>query len=260
MFDPGFDITPVRDPMGFRYGAGVFGPEVENRRLDDIRKSLMNPSCDGPETVYSIAMDVGKMEHRKILEEMHLLYGAVVYASGRLGDEPVRSQGHIHSLSAFSGLSTPEVYEIWTGEAIIYMQEYADDNPGRCFAVRAGEGEVVIVPPGWVHATINAGTDPNVPMSFGAWCVRDYGFYYKGIRAHGGIAWFPVFDKDGEIVWKKNPSYSDCELTVKRPDRHPELGIVEGEPVYRTFEKNPDTFAYVVDPSLKEDAWRDYIP
>ena len=83
MFDPGFDITPVRDPMGFRYGAGVFGPEVENRRLDDIRKSLMNPSCDGPETVYSIAMDVGKMEHRKILEEMHLLYGAVVYASGR---------------------------------------------------------------------------------------------------------------------------------------------------------------------------------
>ena len=71
MFDPGFDITPVRDPMGFRYGAGVFGPEVENRRLDDIRKSLMNPSCDGPETVYSIAMDVGKMEHRKILEQMH---------------------------------------------------------------------------------------------------------------------------------------------------------------------------------------------
>ena len=260
MFDPGFDIIPVRNPMGFRYGKGVFGPEVENRKLDDIRKSLMDPSCDGPEIVYSIAMDVGKNEHKEILERMHLLYGAVIYASGRLGNEPVRSQGHIHSLSAFSGLSTPEVYEIWTGEAFIYMQEYADDNPGRCFAVKAGPGDVVIVPPGWAHATVNAGSDPEVPMSFGAWCVRDYGFDYKGVRAHNGIAWFPVFDPDGALVWKKNAKYSDCELIVKSPDSHPELGIVKGEPIYRTFENNPGTFAYVVDPALKADVWRNYIP
>ena len=32
----------------------------------------------------------------------------------------------------------------------------------------------VIVPPGWVHATISA--DPKQPLTFGAWCDRDYGF------------------------------------------------------------------------------------
>ena len=143
-FNPGFDIIPTVNPMGFKYGADVFGPQVENRYLRDIRGSLSDPQCDGPEIVYSIAMDVGKCKHREMLERMHLLYGVVTYAAGRLGKEPIRSQGHIHWVSKYSGWSTPEVYEIWTGEAIIYMQEYAEDNPGRCFAVYAKAGDVVI--------------------------------------------------------------------------------------------------------------------
>ncbi len=258
-FYPGFDIRPAEQGLGFIYGPGVFGPTVENRTLDSIRKSLMNPDCDGPEIVYSIAMDVGKEEHRAILDGLHLLYGAVSYANGSLGIEPVRSQGHIHAISAFSAQSTPEVYEIWSGKAIIYMQEYAEDNPGRCFAVSAGPGDVVIVPPGWAHATVNASGPDDAPMAFGAWCVRDYAFDYSGVRAHNGIAWFPTV-KEGGISWRPNPAYKQSELICKTPSDHPELGIVKGEPIYKTFEKNPMTFAYVVDPSLKKEVWIDYIP
>ncbi|MGN1210050.1 MAG: glucose-6-phosphate isomerase family protein [Candidatus Cryptobacteroides sp.] len=258
-YDPGFGIAPLENGLGFVYGPGVFGPEVENRTLDSIRKSLMDPNCDGPEIVYAIAMDVGKEEHKALLEKTHLLYGAVAYAQGQLGDEPVRSQGHIHAISSFSAQSTPEVYEIWSGKAIIYMQEYAEDNPGRCFAVYAGPGDVVIVPPYWAHATVSASGPQDGPMTFGAWCVRDYAFDYKGVRAHNGIAWFP-YVKNGDILWKANPAYGHSELVCKKPEDHPELGIVKGEPIYKTFEKNPDIFAYVVDPSLKKDVWTDYIP
>ena len=179
-FDPGFDITTTRKPFGFLYGRETFGPDVEIRRLDDIRKSLLDPHCDGPEEVYAIAMDVGKNEHKKILIEMHLLYGAVTYAAGKLGSEPVRSQGHIHKQSEYAnGWSTPEVYEIWKGNAIIYMQESAEDDPGRCFAVYAKPGDIVIVPPGWPHATISADTEK--PLTFGAWCDRDFGFDYDDL-------------------------------------------------------------------------------
>jgi len=258
-FDPGFDIRPSESGLGFVYGDGVFGPEVEKRTLDSIRRSLMNPDCDGPEVVYAIAMDVGKDEHKAILDKLHLLYGAVTYAQGSLGDEPVRSQGHIHAISLFSRQSTPEVYEIWSGKAIIYMQEYAEDKPGRCFAVSAYPGDVVIVPPYWVHATISASTRDDDPMAFGAWCVRDYGFDYKGVRAHNGIAWFPI-TRDGGLSWIANPAYKPSELICKTPCDHPELGIVKGESIYRTFEKKPHTFGYVVDPTLKQEIWTDYIP
>ncbi len=259
-YDPGFDIRPTKDGMGFVYGEGVFGPKVEKRSLDAIRGSLMDPECDGPETVYAIAMDVGKEKHKPLLEKLHLLYGAVAYAQGHLGKEPVRSQGHIHAISAFSSRSTPEVYEIWSGKAVIYMQEYAEDNPGRCFAVTAGPGDVVIVPPYWAHATVSLSSEKDAPMTFGAWCVRDYGFDYKGVRAHGGIAWFPVYDSKGVLGWKPNPAYLPSEIVCKSPGDHPELGIVKGEPIYRTFEKNPETFKYVVDPSIKAEVWKNYIP
>ncbi|RYZ17311.1 MAG: glucose-6-phosphate isomerase, partial [Sphingobacteriales bacterium] len=204
-FDPGFNVRPLNRPLGFAYGDDCFGPVVETRKLNDIRKSLRDPDCDGPEIVYAIAMDVGKKEHKAILHEHMLLYGAVTYAAGKMGDEPVRSQGHIHKKSSHSGWSPPEMYEIWSGSAIIYMQEYAEDNPGRCFAVYAKPGDVVVVPPEWAHATISA--DPQTPLTFGAWCDREYGFLYDRVRAKKGLAWFPVMDEKGEIVWKANPNY-----------------------------------------------------
>lgn len=257
-YNPGFDIKATTSPMGFEYGPGVFGPAVENRTLDSIRKSLRSPGCDGPEIVYSIAMDVGKNEHLETLKRSHLLFGVVTYAYGRLADEPVRSQGHIHKASPRNGWSTPEVYEIWSGRAIIYMQETAKDDPGRCFAVEAGPGDVVIVPPSWAHATINA--DPEQPMTFGAWCDRAYGFEYDDVRAHNGLAWFPIVEEDGKIGWIRNPKYTERELVVKSPGDYSGFQIEKGKPIYTQFEEHPSRFLFVPEPALKQKEWEGFVP
>lgn len=257
-FDPGFNIVPKTDPLGFEYGPDTFGPEVENRLLNDIRESLKDPGCDGPKVVYSIAMDVGKKKHKALLEKLHLLFGVVTYAAGRLGNEPIRSQGHIHSISPYSNRSTPEVYEIWNGKAIIYMQETAKDFPGRCYAVEAGSGEIVIVPPGWAHATISA--DPDQPLTFGAWCDRGYGFDYDDVRAHKGLAWFPVLDENGNMSWHKNENYEECKLIIKKPEGYENLGIEKSKSIYQLFEEDHEKFLYVPKPQLKNDVWENYIP
>lgn len=257
-FNPGFDIRPTTNPMGFHYGQTVFGPEAEYRSLDSIRKSLLDPQCEGPDPVYCIAMDVGKKIHIPILQKLHLLYGTVTYAAGRLGNEPVRSQGHIHKISPLSSWSTPEVYEIWSGKAIIYMQEKAEDDPGRCFAVEAGPGEVVIVPPYWAHATISA--DPSQPLTFGAWCDREYGFEYEGIRSHKGLAWYPVIREDGSIEWHKNQNYKVDDLTFKTPESYHQFGIERGKSIYRQFEEDYERFLFVPFPALAEDKWTVFLP
>lgn len=258
IFERGISVCPDPSGIGFRYGEDVFGPAPENRRLDDIRSSLSDPACTGPEIVYSIAMDVGKKKHRALLHSLHLLFGIVTYAAGKLGREPVRSQGHIHKISAYSGWSTPEVYEIWSGKAVIYMQERATDAPGRCYAVEAGPGDVVIVPPGWVHATISA--DPARPLTFGAWCDRDYGFEYDDVRRHQGIAWFPVFDETDTLRWTPNPRYHDSRLICKQPADYAPWGLQRCKSIYTTFEENPETFLYVARPQLKETLWRRFEP
>ena len=255
---PGFDIIPLSDPLDFRYGPSVFGPVVERRKLDSIRGSLMDPQCQGPEDVYAIAMDVGNEADREAMLERNLLYGAVTYAKGLLGHEPVRSQGHIHAVSASCGSSTCEVYEIWNGTAIIYMQQYAEDDPGRCYAVIAHEGDVVIVPPWWAHATIVGDVSQN--MTFGAWCVRDYGFDYRGVRAHKGVAFFPVVNEKGELDFIHNDNYQSCQLIIKNARDYADFGIEKGVPVYTQFQKDPDRFLFVSQPQKAEELWKDYEP
>jgi glucose-6-phosphate isomerase len=257
-FYPGLDIKPITNPMGFEYGQDCLGPKVEYRTLDSIRKSLLDPDCSGPDPVYSIAMGVGKERHKQLLLERNLLFGVVTYAKGRLGNEPVRSQGHIHKKTRNNTMSPPEVYEIWLGKAIIYMQETANDNPGRCFAVEACPGEVVIVPPDWAHATISA--DPNEPLTFGAWCDRDFGFEYNRVRAHKGLAWFPIINKTGEIDWITNDNYQPTRLHRKQPELYQSLGIKKGIPIYSIFEEDPDAFLYVSQPQDKFEIWQNFIP
>ena len=256
-FYPGFDVSPVYNPLGFKYGETAFGSIVENRTLDSIRESLIDLNCDGPEIVYSIAMDIGSKQDKPEIMNRNLLYGAVTYAKGQLGKEPVRSQGHIHAISQSCRMSTCEVYEIWDGSAYVYMQETAQDDPGRCFAVFAKPGDIVIVPPGWAHCTISTDTTKN--MTFGAWCVRDYGFDYDDVRQHNGLAWVPVV-KNGKITFLSNKKYHTRTLIKKHPRVYIEFGLETGEPIYTQFAENPEKFLFVSKPQSVAEKWKHFIP
>ena len=71
-FYPGFDIESREKDMEFVYGPDVFGPKPEKRTLEAIRSSLQDPSCTGPEILYSIVMDVGrKQDHTAITGRIH---------------------------------------------------------------------------------------------------------------------------------------------------------------------------------------------
>ena len=255
-FDPKLGVRWAED-MGFNYDEGVFGPSPELRRLDDIRCSLRDPKCQGPDPVYSIVMDVGRNQDRDQLKRRMLLFGVVSYASGRLGDEPVHSQGHVHAVAPHCGWSTPEIFEVWEGEAIIYAQERAADDPGRCTAIRAKSGQKVVIPPRWAHCVINA--DPETTMTFGAWCDRQYGFVYDDVRAHGGLAWFPLLDKERNIQWTPNPKYSSSKITVREPRSYPELGL-DDAPLYEQFVAQPESVQWVSDPARFSGLWNGFEP
>lgn len=253
----GFPLKADIEAMEFIYGDNVFGPRTEKRKLDDIRSSLSNPKVVGPEYVYAVAMDVGKKEHREDLVRRNLLYGAMIFGAGTIGEEPVRSQGHVHAVSPSCNRSTCEVYEIWTGEAYIYMQEKTGDDPGRCYAVYAKEGQVVIVPPGWAHCTINA--NPEQPMLFGAWCVRDYGFDYKEIRDHKGVAYFPKV-QNGTIIFEPNSMYQPSELKILKARSYPEFHLKPEVPIYTQYEEQPEIFTFVTRPETAKEIWKCYEP
>ena len=112
--------------------------------------------------------------------------------------------------------------------------------------------------PYWVHATVSA--DPGEPLTFGAWCDRDYGFEYDEVRAHGGLAYFPLIGESGELKWQRNTRYKDSELIQKAPQGYSNLEIREGVPIYTQFEQNPDTFLFVSYPVRKKEVWAHFVP
>jgi glucose-6-phosphate isomerase, archaeal len=257
-FESGLAIEFDAKVLRFIYGDNVFGPEPEHRRLDAIRKSLREPGCSGPDPVYSIAMDVGRSEHRAELERRMLLFGVVRYAAGRLGHEPVRSQGHVHAVAPHCGWSTPEIFEVWEGRAIVYAQQNAADEPGHCLAIEVGVGEQAVVPPGWAHAVINAVADE--PMVFGAWCDRQYGFEYDAVREHGGLAWFPLLDEEQRIHWEPNPRYAASRIECRPARTYPELGLDARLPLYEQFARAPETLQWVAEPARLAELWPSFQP
>lgn len=262
MFNPGIGVHFDPQQFAITYDDGVFGPTTEVRTLDSIRNSLLDQNATGPEQLYAIAMDVGRTADRPVLQDAMLLLGVVAYSAGTIGREPVRSQGHIHAVSSHSGWSPPEVFEIWRGTAIIYMQERADDDPGRCFAVTAREGEVVIVPPGWAHMVVNGSVDE--PMVFGAICDRGYeGFEYDAVRAHQGLAYYP-FVNAGSIQWHRNLAYAARRLTEKSPAEYsrffPEGWSAQGTTLYQRAVSDPVSLRFVPYPGVVADLWDDFVP
>jgi len=251
-------VLPSHQPLGFCYMPGAFGPQPELRPLGAIRRSLRDPECSGPDPVYAIVMDVGREEVRAELQERMLLFGAVIYSAGQLGEEPVHSQGHVHRISKHSGWPPPEVYEIWEGTAYVYMQEHAAEDPGRCYAILAQPGDTIVVPPGWAHGAGSA--DPSQVMSLGALCDREYGFDYEEIRKRKGMAWYPFVTSQKTIEWLPNPHYKKRDIVVRPPGDYSRLGLVSGISLYQQTIRDLDRFAWVANPALAREVWTNFEP
>jgi glucose-6-phosphate isomerase len=161
-------------------------------------------------------------------EALHALglgYGAVVYNHGSLGREALRSQGHVHSAPTSTGIAYSEIYEIWHGRALVYMQDSATADVADAVVVEAGPGDKVVIPPGWAHATVNAGEGP---MAFGAVYALEARLLYEPLRRLQGMAHYVLADGSTE----PNPRYRRVPPVRRRaPHEIPEHGIVRGRPV-----------------------------
>jgi glucose-6-phosphate isomerase len=114
------------------------------------------------------------------------------------------------------------------------------------------------MPPGWAHYVANV--DPNSKLVFGAWCDRQYGFDYTQMRAHRGLAWFPLIESDGSLTWERNPSYAPSNLHRRQAREYPELGLSSALPIYKHLHRNPESIQWVSDPARLENLWAQFEP
>ncbi|MDH3730611.1 MAG: hypothetical protein OES13_05765 [Acidimicrobiia bacterium] len=235
--------------LSLTFGEGLNQPEREIRRLEDIRPMLWQPDASGPEHLYSVYMGIGRAEDDSAIRSQGLVYGSMIFSPGLVGDEPIRSQGHLHAFAP-GGLRYSEVFQFWTGEGYLYLQKEVGPDVTRALFVRVSPGDIVVLPGDWMHLVVNVGSEP---LSFGAWAARDNQFEYGQLRALGGPAYFVM--ADGEIA--PNPRYrSVAPVEIADPRDIPTLGIPADRPIYETWQADPHMLDFVADPELARVSWQ----
>lgn len=236
------------DSLTLEFGEGITSEPVAQRRSQDIAAMLPEPVSDGPDPLYSIYMNVHVPGVSDELLSHGLALGAVVDAHGTIGREFVHSQGHVHSCPPDSDQAYLEIYEIWHGRGVVYMQDKDTADVTEVAVVPMSVGDKLVIPPGWVHVVVSTGDEPLV---FGALYATEATLLYDQLRAMQGTAW--RFLSDG--TYERNPGYGfPPEPHEAHVGAFPNLGIVAETPMMAIAEKSPDIYVYVSDPEGHPDA------
>ena len=187
-------------------------------KTDEINKDM-----------YYMFRDLAKSDSDlEIIKSHHLRYDITRIPPGMLGSEYIKTVGHYHPKVPGTDASYPEMYQVLEGSATYLLQKA---EPGEedilldVAVVKAEKGDMVLVPPGYGHVTINA-SEKTLEMA--NWVCRDFSSIYEPIKRLSGAAYFLL--KDG---FAKNPLYADIPpIRHTAPMSFDEFGLDSGENMY----------------------------
>lgn len=165
-----------------------------------------------------------------IMKEHGLRYDITVIPPRMLGCEFVKTAGHYHPVVPDTDLTYPEIYEVLSGEAHYLLQKAEGTRITDVILVRAGQGDKVIIPPGYGHLTINAS---HHVLKMANFVARGFESIYAPIQERGGGAYFIL---DRGIV--RNPRYGEVpEIRRIEPTNIREMGFHKNREMYGLVRK-----------------------
>jgi glucose-6-phosphate isomerase len=232
----------------------VFHPPLSavqpaTRPAEQLRAVYRHPAAvdefarDG---LYYMYDGVALPQHRETIQRAGLRYDLTLLRQGVAGDEPIKTLGHYHTLDP-DGLPYPELYQVAYGCAHFVLQLAHAPKYGveKVVVVEAQAGELVLMPPGWGHVSINAGDGPLVMCN---WIAASCATVPEPYLACNGAACYEARGEHG-LTPEPNPRYGiACPAEVKRAA--PEVkGFIGPGPIYATGIANLDALRPLVQPS-----------
>jgi len=175
-------------------------PQPAVRTVEDMRPVLADPSCTSSGPLYFMYRDLAKSDvDWNWLHLNKLRYDITVIPPCTICGELVKTKGHYHPNNP-AGTGYPEIYEVIEGQAHYLLQSRRLDD---VVMVSAYAGDLVIIPPGYGHVTINPSSDTTLVMAnlVSRAFESEYGPYEK----YQGGAYYEM--SDGRV--QKNSRYPD---------------------------------------------------
>jgi len=190
--------------------------------------------------VYYMYRELAKNDAEKqILTKNKIRYDITLIPSRMLGCEYVKTLGHYHPLVPNTKFSYPEIYEVLEGKAHYLLQNLVKGKVTEVLLIEAKKGEIVIIPPGYGHVTINSS---HKDLKMANLVARNFQSIYGSITKKKGATYFEL--KTG---WVRNKNYKklpDIKIMAPAPKELFEKNI------YSEFIKNPKKFEFLTKPHL----------
>ena len=215
-------------------------PKPDVRQGYELKPVLADPDCRCDGEMYYMYRDVaGPDSDRDWLREQGIRYDITVIPPRDLCGEYIKTAGHYHPENP-EGAGYPEVYEVMKGHAHYLLQAH---DLSQVLVVDALAGDLVLVPPGFGHVTINPTDDTVLQMAnlVSSRFQSDYREYEK----QRGAAYYEM--TNGNFL--KNPSYPGVPPLRRVKAR--EFRVASGElsvPLYSMVEKRRDVLAILNHP------------
>ena len=244
-------VPPSSKPVFSVYWRGPL-PDPAVRTAEDLRNVLANPGCACTGPVYYMYRDVARTAEDRIwLFSQGLRFDITVIPSRELCGEYNKTKGHYHPADP-SGTGYPEIYEVLAGEAHYLIQ---DKDCSDVAMIAASAGDVVVVPPGYGHVTIN-------PTRFTVLQMANivssrFSSNYLCYEAKNGAAFFE-WVKGGFV---KNPAYkSHASLRLVKARRLAEVKDAIPDPLYNLIEDRAPVLEFLNHPEKFESLFRELYP
>jgi glucose-6-phosphate isomerase len=142
--------------------------------------------------------------YRKVKHENGLNHNITVIPSKMLGEEFIKTAGHVHMGPQ------QEIYTVLEGEAIFLMQKTNGETVEDVYAVKARAGESAVIPSFYGHVTINPSLQD---LKTGDWSSDTTKSDYSLFKKLTGACYY--YTKQG---WLKNDNYKNVpDLRFEKP-------------------------------------------
>jgi len=199
-------------------------PEPQVRSAEDLNPVLADRSCALTGPVYFMYRDLARSEEdQRWLRDARLRYDITVIPPMVLCGEYVKTKGHYHPDNP-QGAGYPEIYEIIEGSAEYLLQDKARSDT---VVVSAGIGDIILIPPGYGHVTINPG---NTTLVMANIVSTAFSSIYEDYEALQGAVYYRM-EKEGYV---KNPRYpAHPQLRYISKCNSTGFSGIEGRSLYR---------------------------
>ena len=246
----GFTLWFDPDRLDIQSGADlIFSKEA--RRYQDLQDVLAYPvEFEPAQAVYWNYKLANAGRHIEQLKPMHLTLGLVMLPAMKIGREYIKTHGHYHEAMPGSPFSYPEVYTLYHGKLLLYLQRRArfdryelDD----CILYEMRPGCSIMIPPGYAHILINPSDQP--ALMAGLYCLDSVHEYRMVVETRGGGYYF--IEQDGKFTPTPNPHYQNLPA-LRQVDRLAGTCFSPPDPqqpLWSSFIANPDRYRFLASPA-----------